>query len=42
MIGRVATKISNFFHDDNQISESSHQKRSANSISPTTPIKPNV
>ncbi|CAF4028118.1 unnamed protein product [Adineta steineri] len=42
MIGRVATKISNFFHDEDQLTKHSNQKRSLNSISPATPIKPNI
>ena len=42
MIGRVATKISNFFHDEDPLTKQSQQKRSLSSISPVTPIKPNV
>ncbi|CAF4039576.1 unnamed protein product [Rotaria sordida] len=42
MIGRVATKISNFFHDEHQDTENSQHKRSVNSISPNTPIKAKI
>lgn len=42
MINRVATKISNFFHEEQQDTENSQHKRSINSISPGTPIKTNV
>ncbi|CAF3689992.1 unnamed protein product [Rotaria socialis] len=42
MIARVATKTTNFFHDEHRDEENSHHKRSINSISPGTPIKTTI
>ncbi|CAF4465543.1 unnamed protein product, partial [Rotaria magnacalcarata] len=42
MIGRVMAKISRLFHDEHEITENFQHKRSMSTVSPETPIKPNI